>query len=438
MYWLQPASTIRYLEFWFPTMTLALVVWVYAVSYSEVMYRKNNWIDMAILLGAIVMVGLLRYMGPLCCLTSSAPPQFFTVAIFTACMVGVALLFKALSGKPGVSTILIIALLIIFIFLKNDALAEQASRWFRRITGQNPTLANSIEIVWLGYSYMAFRLLHVLRDKQNGRLPKDASLAEFASYVVFFPAFTAGPIDRVQNFLKKLRENLQLTPSRFIPGMERLSMGVFKKFVVADSLALIALSSQNAGQIQSGLWGWVIVYAYAFRILLDFSGYTDIAIGIGIFAGIQLPENFNHPYLKNNLTEFWNNWHMTLTQWFRAYFFNPLTRSLRSAKVNIPLPAIIILGQFSTMVLIGLWHGISWNFVVWGIWHGAGLFLHNRWSAWVKNSSLQKQPFYTDGKIIRAAGILLTFHYAALGWIWFVVPSTAEGWQFMLTLFGVQ
>jgi alginate O-acetyltransferase complex protein AlgI len=321
-------------------------------------------------------------------------------------------------------------ILAVFLFLKNEHLAQLSSVWLRRWTGQDPALARSFEIVWLGYSYTAFRLLHSLLDKKNNQLP-DMALAEFASYVIFFPSFTAGPIDRVQNFIKKLRENLVIDAPRFIAGMERLTIGIFKKFVLADSLALISLSAQNAEQINHTLWGWVILYAYSFRILLDFSGYTDIAIGIGIFAGIQLPENFNKPYLNSNLTQFWNNWHMTLTQWFRAYFFNPLTRALRSARVKIPLPLIIAIGQISTMIIIGLWHGVSWNFVLWGAWHGVGLFIHNRWSTFMKSKQVDVQHTW-----LRAFAMILNFQFVAIGWIWFVLPSPELGWQYLKLLFG--
>ena len=430
IYWLQPASAIRYLEFWFPTLTLGLVILVYALCYSEAVRRKQNLIDLGILAGAWLTAGLLRYVG--LSLTSTTPPQFSTVLIWSLLILAVAAVLTLPKSKRALNLTLMLGVLAIFLFLKNEHLARLASGWLRGLTGQDPNLANSFEVVWLGYSYAAFRLLHALLDKKNNRLPNDLTLAEFASFVIFFPSFTAGPIDRVQNFAKKLRENLILDAPRLIGGMERLTLGVFKKFVLADSLALVSLSAQNAGQIEDPLWGWVVLYAYSFRILLDFSGYTDIAIGIGIFAGNQLPENFNRPYRNSNLTEFWNNWHMTLTQWFRAYFFNPLTRAMRSAKIKFPLPLIIITGQFSTMVLIGLWHGISWSFVLWGVWHGIGLFVHNRWSTFLKNRQVDVQRTW-----LKVLGVLVTFHYVALGWIWFVLPEPAVGWEFLKLLIGV-
>ena len=132
-------------------------------------------------------------------------------------------------------------------------------------------------------------------------------------------------------------------------------------------------------------WMWLFLYAYSFRIYFDFSGYTDIAIGMGRLLGVRLPENFAAPYLKSNIALFWNSWHMTLTQWFRSYVFNPLTRGLRSASTPPPMWLIILVTQASTMVLIGLWHGITWSFAAWGMWHALGLFIHNRWVSLTAN-----------------------------------------------------
>ncbi len=174
------------------------------------------------------------------------------------------------------------------------------------------------------------------------------------------------------------------------------------------------------------------MYAYAFQIFFDFSGYTDIAIGLGRLLGIKLPENFNSPYLKPNLTQFWNNWHMTLTQWFRAYFFNPVTRALRSGKKPLPIPWIIFITQLATMVLIGLWHGVTWNFVLWGLWHGLGLFIHNRWSEWTKARFAKFGARLQAG--LNIGGILLTFHFVALGWVFFALPEVSTSVHFFQVL----
>jgi alginate O-acetyltransferase complex protein AlgI len=155
-----------------------------------------------------------------------------------------------------------------------------------------------------------------------------------------------------------------------------------------------------------------------------------------MLAGIKLPENFDKPYLKPNLTAFWNSWHMTLAQWFRAYYFNPLTRSLRTGKLHLPISAIIFIGQLSTMILIGLWHGVTWNFFIWGIWHGFGMFFHNRWSEFIKgklpdsshNTRLQRLPVLIS--------TFITFNYVTLGWVWFALPYPGLSWDVLTRLFG--
>jgi D-alanyl-lipoteichoic acid acyltransferase DltB (MBOAT superfamily) len=273
----------------------------------------------------------------------------------------------------------------------------------------------------------------VLRDRQTGRAVP-ARLDEFVVYVIFFPTLAAGPIDRLERFLKDLRGEERPSSSAYLQGGWRILLGLFKKFVLADTLALISLNATNASQVTGTGWTWVLLYAYAFQIFLDFSGYTDLAIGMGQWLGIKLPENFNRPLSKTNLTQFWNNWHMTLTQWFRAYFFNPLTRSLRTSKRPLPMAAMILITQVSTMILIGLWHGVTWNFVLWGLWHGIGLFIHNRWSEWQKGRPGPSSPAVQ--RLMSGVSLLATFNYVALGWVFFALPDLSSSLRIFGLLFG--
>ncbi len=153
--------------------------------------------------------------------------------------------------------------------------------------------------------------------------------------------------------------------------------------------------------------------------------------------GIKLPENFASPYLKPNLTQFWNNWHMTLTQWFRAYFFNPITRWLRSWQKPMSIPMMILLTQVATMLLIGFWHGVTWNFTLWGLWHGLGLFIHNRWNDMTKAKAAAWATTPVKQAALNLSGILLTFHYVAIGWIFFALSSPITSWQVIQKLFGL-
>ncbi len=433
IYWLQPAMPIRTLDFWLPTATLglALLCWVITAAPEERGWKRIG-MTMGILSGLVLLIGLTRYLSVQGIVTPSQPPPTWQVLIALAVVgICVALLIKVQKALPALLSISFGVLIVIFIVLKLPWLAEHASAGLRSLMGQSTARASALDLRWLGFSYVAFRLIHTIRDRQSGRLP-NVTLQEYVTYIIFFPSFTAGPIDRIERFIADLRRPVAMTAEDLGEGGMRLVLGLFKKFALADSLALIALNTTNASQVQKAGWTWMLLVAFALQIYLDFNGYTDIAIGMGRWLGVKLPENFNQPYLKPNLTQFWNNWHMTLTQWFRAYYFNPLTRSLRSAKKPLPPAAILLLVQVSTMVLIGLWHGMTWNFVIWGLWHGVGLFVQNRWSEFIK-----PRLGWMEGKLVvkGAVGIvnvIVTFGYVALGWVWFALPTP----QMALTVFG--
>jgi len=387
----------------------------------------------------VLLIALTRYLSLTGLVTPSRPPQTLTVlAVLCTVIAFLSLIFfftRRGPFKPLTLIPAILFILLIFIVLKLPGLAQWTSGWLRGLSGQSRELASAFDLRWLGFSYIAFRLLHTLRDRQSGRLPAMA-LDEYFIYMLFFPAVSAGPIDRSERFVRDLRQPFIPSAEALSGASKRLVIGLFKKFVLADLLALIALNGTNASQLTSVGWTWILVYAYTLQIFFDFSGYTDIAIGMGMLMGVKLPENFNAPYLKPNLTQFWNNWHMTLTQWFRAYFFNPFTRALRSAKKPVPVWLVILLTQISTMLLIGLWHGITTNFVLWGLWHGVGLFIQNRWSDWTRPLSARIQAKPGLNRLVTVFTTLITFQFVALGWVWFALPSVENSLSVFARLFG--
>jgi alginate O-acetyltransferase complex protein AlgI len=436
VYAFQPALAVRGLDFWLPTATLAFTVltWILTTP-QELRSWRTNWPASVILGGIVLSLGLSRYLGFWLPLTASRPPQTAQIIVVLAAVAMVAFLLTRFT-KPGklVLTTAFVFFILLFAILKVPALAALVSAGLRGLNQQSTSLVSAQDLRWLGFSYIAFRLLHTIRDRQSGRLPI-VSLSEYVVYIIFFPALAAGPIDRIERFLGDLRLPLALTSNDLSEAGKRLVLGLFKKFAVADALALIALNATNALQVHRASWGWVLLYAYTFQIYFDFSGYTDIAIGLGQLLGINLPENFKSPYLKPNLTQFWNNWHITLTQWFRAYFFNPVTRALRSSRKQLPVVIIIFITQVATMVLIGLWHGVTWNFVLWGVWHGLGLFIHNRWSEMTKVSFAKLSLPWQ--KILNTGGVLLTFNFVAFGWIFFALPKPSISLHFLQTLLGL-
>jgi D-alanyl-lipoteichoic acid acyltransferase DltB (MBOAT superfamily) len=391
---------------------------------------------LALIAAVLLSLQGLRLLDPARLLGVVAIPRSLTTLPYLALLFG--FFFVISRSKRPVHSVglwgLFIAIILIFIILKAPALAQQASRAWRALSGQTQSLATSAELSWLGFSYLAFRMLHTIRDKQAGRLP-DIALNEYITYLVFFPAFVAGPIARADQFMSALREITGTYKDDLIESGERILIGLFKKFVLADSLALFALNPQNAGQPTAIFGGWILLYAFSLQIYFDFSGYTDIAIGLGRLFNIQLPENFNRPYLKPNLTQFWSNWHMTLTNWFRAYFFNPISRNLRKKKM--PAVAILFLTQISTMVLVGLWHGVTVNFIIWGLWHGVGLLIQNRWSGWIKGHFPPSDKKWIQG-LRDSASAILTFNYVTLGWIWFVLPTPNLALDFFKIILGIE
>ncbi len=439
IFWLQPALPIRGLDFWLPLATIALIAlgWV-LTSKPEERNAHGSLVTGAMVVGVVLVIAITRCLGMTGVITPSRPPQTLSVIIvLMAVAVVVFLSYILLKGKSSLPLIIgIVVLLVIFIVLKLPALTGWISGVLRLWNGQSRELASALDLRWLGFSYIAFRLIHTLRDRQNGRLPAMA-LDEYFIYMLFFPAISAGPIDRSERFIKDLRQPFIPSADELGKASKRLVLGLLKKFVAADLLAMIALNTANALQVSSAGWAWVLIYAYTFQIFFDFSGYTDIAIGMGLLMGIKLPENFNAPYLKPNLTQFWNNWHMTLTQWFRAYFFNPLTRALRSGKKPTPVWLVILITQAATMTLIGLWHGITLNFVLWGLWHGLGLFFQNRWSDWMKPLSARIQEKPAMNKAVTVFTTLLTFQFVALGWVWFALPSLDLSLRVFSRLFGM-
>ena len=436
IYWFQPVVPLRSFDFWFPSLSLALVILTWLITSGQGAWKsKQNAIGLLIIVGVVTLVELSRYILPESILTATTPPNIIQYIIFLATIILITLLFAFLSHRfAWTLSLLSILLIVILVILKSPALSLQTSIFFRTLANRPTESASALDLRWLGFSYIAFRLIHVLRDKQTARLP-ELSLPEFATYVVFFPTLAAGPIDRAERFAKDLRQKeFSLTQDEVLIAGQRIVFGLFKKFVVADALALIALNDALATQVHYTGWMWIHLYAYTFQIYFDFSGYTDIAIGIGRLVGIKLPENFLSPYTKPNLTQFWNNWHMTLTQWFRSYFFNPFNRWIRGYK-SVPAWAMILIGQLSTMLLIGLWHGITWNFILWGAWHGLGLFIQNRWSDFAKTRINTTNPRLQTA--LQLSGMLLTFHFVALGWVFFALSETSLSGMVFRKLFGL-
>jgi len=257
----------------------------------------------------------------------------------------------------------------------------------------------------LGISFFVFEFIHYLSDVYGGNQPIKDPL-RFALFASFFPSQIAGPIKRYEDFDAQILHEKRFSPVSFNRGIALVLEGMFKKVALGDSLAVLVQRGFASTQYLAPCDAWISVLAFALQIYYDFSGYTDIGRGSAMLLNIDLPENFNMPYLSASLIEFWRRWHMSLSFWLRDYLYKPLGGShgggLRQNR-----------NLFITMLLGGLWHGAAWHFVFWGAFHGTGLVLNHAWRKFIGGSS-DEGPL-----IIRVISTLMTFVFVLLGWVLF-------------------
>jgi len=235
----------------------------------------------------------------------------------------------------------------------------------------------------LAISFFTFQQISYLADTAQGRVA-ERSLLHYAVFITFFPKLVAGPIvhhDEMLDQLHSLSER-RVGARDVAVGLSLFAMGLFKKVVLADALAsrtggLFDLAA--AGVELSFFEAWTAALGFSFQVYFDFSGYTDMALGLACCFGIRLPLNFHSPYKATNISEFWRRWHITLTRWLRLYLFLPISRRILRRGGERWEPAAIAIAQLITMGLCGLWHGGAWNFVLWGLLHGLLLVAYNGW-----------------------------------------------------------
>ena len=272
-------------------------------------------------------------------------------------------------------------------------------------------------ILPIGISFYTLQAISYTVDVYKGRFSAEVSLLEYAFYLTFFPLLMAGPITRAEVLIPQIQERKALDERLVYAGLWLIIVGLLKKAVVADYIAQYNAWIFDDPLGYSGFEGAMGVLGYTLQIYLDFSGYSDMSIGIAAVMGFQLRENFNFPYQSLNLTEFWRRWHIALSTWFRDYVYIPLGGN-RKGKWRT------YLNSFVTMLLSGLWHGASWMFVIWGALHGIGLIIHKASKWW-----LDKIP---NTWYVKFAAFLITFIYVAVGWVFFRSPSVESA----LTLLG--
>ena len=257
-------------------------------------------------------------------------------------------------------------------------------------------------ILPVGISFYTFQTMSYSIDIYRGELKATRNFIEFATFVSFFPQLVAGPIERASNLLPQLAGEREMSLVRFKNGLFQIFIGFFRKVVVADAIGAIIDGIYNAPDIHNASSIVMAVVLYSFQIYFDFSGYSDIAIGTAKILGFDFKRNFNLPYFSVSITEFWRRWHISLSTWLRDYLYIPLGGNKKGIKIQYR-------NLFITMLLGGLWHGSSWNFVIWGAIHGLLLSIEKRFHLIPKKYTLLKNLFI--------------FSLVSLIWIFFRVLS---------------
>ena len=262
----------------------------------------------------------------------------------------------------------------------------------------------------IGISFFTFKTMSYTIDVYRRELVACRSLWQYALFVSFFPELVAGPIVRASVFLPQLGRSLRLRWHRAAAGLQILLLGLTKKLLIADRLAPFIDAVFATPQAFSRGTVIAAVVAYSLQIYCDFSGYSDMAIGIARIIGFDLPENFDMPYLATSITDFWRRWHITFSQWLRDYLYIPLGGNRRgTTRTYVNLTLVMLLG--------GLWHGAQWTFVAWGLMHGIGLAAHKLWTG--KRSMPQRRA----SGIATLASWAATYAFVCVSWVLFRSPD---------------
>ena len=269
----------------------------------------------------------------------------------------------------------------------------------------------------VGISFYTFENLSYTIDVYHEKIKPEKKFLNYLLFLSFFPKLVMGPIVRASDFIPQLKKPYVVTERNFADGFYLILTGLFKKVVISDYITQNFVNYIFDGpSLHTGIECLLAVYGYAIVIYCDFSGYSDVAIGIAKWLGITIPANFNSPYKSCSISDFWRRWHISLSSWLRDYLYKPLGGNrCGTFRTYINL--------FITMLLGGLWHGASWTFIAWGGLHGGALVVHKVWSSIYKKKSGNKFG------LLSFLSAIITFHFVCLGWIFFKAYSLELAFQ---------
>ncbi len=270
----------------------------------------------------------------------------------------------------------------------------------------------------IGISFYTFQTMSYIIDVYRGKVKAQRNFISFAMYVTLFPQLIAGPIVRYE-WIEKEIANRHVSFAMFSDGVKLFIMGLGKKVLIANQIGFLweEIQGMPSGELSIAT-AWLGIIAFSFQIYFDFSGYSDMAMGLGKMFGFHFPQNFNYPYISRSISEFWRRWHMTLGGWFREYVYIPLGGN-RKGKTRTYMNLLIV------WMLTGFWHGASWNFVIWGLYFGVLILLEK---VFLQKALLKLHPIFQH---------LYFLFFIVVGWVFFVFNDLSEGLQYFKVMFGM-
>jgi alginate O-acetyltransferase complex protein AlgI len=270
-------------------------------------------------------------------------------------------------------------------------------------------------ILPVGLSFYTFQSMSYTIDVYRDKSKYCSSTLDFLLFIAFFPQLVAGPIVRASDFLPQLKKKIELRADNFRIGIQIFIFGLIKKVIIADRVAFFVDGVFKGPELFDSWTIWLAVIAYSIQIYCDFSGYSDMAIGLARIMGFDFMTNFNYPYIATNISDFWRRWHISLSTWLRDYLYIPLGGNKKGENRTY-------INLFLTMILGGLWNGASWNFVFWGFWHGTGLVFYR---------IFRKEFPPLKSKLTKITSWIFTYIFVLIGWVFFRSQSTEISIKFI-------
>ena len=272
----------------------------------------------------------------------------------------------------------------------------------------------------IGISFYTFQAMSYVIDVYRKEVPVERDLHKTALYIALFPQLVAGPIVKYHDIAEQLSHR-DFTAEMIAKGIERFIVGLSKKVLIANSLGIVADEVFAIPVANTDVWiAWLGAVCYSFQLYFDFSGYSDMAIGLGLMFGFRFIENFNYPYIAESITEFWRCWHISLSTWFKHYLYIPLggnRKGLRRTCLNLLI----------VFFVTGFWHGANWTFILWGIWHGV-IIIIEKLTGWNKKGG---------SVLLKIFKHLVTLLLVLIGWVIFRADSVTYGLDYLANMFGL-